>query len=85
MLRSLHYSNICIVLDLFLSQYSDIEIDNNYVEITPKNGIVHTKFDYFPGAYIIPKEVGEFEAKVTLMCAEYEDPEKTTIRFIVEE
>ena len=65
--------------------YSSIEIEDNIVEIEQKQGIVHTKFDYFYGAYIVPMIAGEFEAKVTLMCAEYEDPEETTIKFIVEE
>ena len=45
---------------------------------------MHTKFDFFPGGYIVPVTPGEYEAKVTLMCAEYEDPEETTLRFIVE-
>ena len=65
--------------------YSSIEIEDNIVEIVQKQGIVHSKFDYFYGAYIIPMMTGEFEAKVTLMCAEYEDPEETIIKFIVEE
>ena len=65
--------------------YSSIEIEDNIVEIEQKQGIVHSKFDYFYGAYIIPMMTGEFEAKVTLMCAEYEDPEETIIKFIVEE
>lgn len=65
--------------------YSSIEIEDNIVEIEQKQGIVHTKFDYYYGAYIVPMIAGEYEAKVTLMCAEYEDPEETTIKFIVEE
>lgn len=65
--------------------YSSIEIEENIVEIENKKGIVHTKFDYFYGGYIIPFALGKFEAKVTLMCAEYEDPEEYFIRFIVEE
>lgn len=65
--------------------YSSIEIEENIVEIEQKQGIVHTKFDYFYGGYIVPFEVGEYEAKVTLMCAEYKNPEETTIKFIVEE
>lgn len=67
------------------SIYESIEIEDNIVEIEQKHGIVHTKFDYFPGGYIVPVIPGEYEAKVTLMCAEYEDPEETTIRFVVEE
>ena len=65
--------------------YSSIEIEENIVEIEQKQGIVHTKFDYFYGGYIVPFEIGEYEAKVTLMCAEYKNPEETTIKFIVEE
>lgn len=67
------------------SAFESFDIEDNIVEIEQKQGIVHTKFDYFPGAYIVPTVSGEFEAKVTLMCAEYEDSEETTIRFIVEE
>ena len=64
---------------------SSIEIEDNIVEIEQKQGIVHTKFDYFYGAYIVPLCTGEYEAKVTLMCAEYEDPEERIIKFIVED
>lgn len=64
--------------------YSSIEIEDNIAEIEQKHGIVHTKFDYFSGAYIVPFTAGEFEAKVTLMCAEYEDPEETIIKIVVE-
>lgn len=66
------------------SVFESIEIEDNIVEIEQKQGIVHTKFDFFPGGYIVPVTPGEYEAKVTLMCAEYEDPEETTLRFIVE-
>ena len=65
--------------------YSSIVIKDNIVEIEQKSGIVHTKSDYFDGAYIVPFLSGEYEAILTLMCAEYDEPEKTTIRFIVEE
>ena len=65
--------------------FESIEIEDNIVEIEQKHGIVHTKFDYFPGGYIVPLTSGEFEATVTLMCAEYEDPQETTLRFVVEE
>ena len=61
-----------------------IEIEDNIVEIEQKKGIVHTKFDYFPGGYIVPIVPGRYDAKVTLMCAEYEEPEETTIQLIVE-
>lgn len=65
--------------------FESIDIEENVVEIEQKRGIVHTKFDWFIGGYLVPLVVGEYEAKVTLMCAEYEDPEETTIKFIVEE
>ncbi len=65
--------------------YSSITIQDNIVEIENKKGIVHTKFDYYYGGYIVPLEAGEYEAKVQLMCAEYVDPEKYTIKIIVEE
>ena len=64
--------------------FESIEIEDNIVEIEQKQGIVHTKFDWFTGGYIVPFAEGEFEATVTLMCAEYEDPEETTIKFVVE-
>lgn len=67
------------------SVFESIEIQDNIVEMEQKQGIVHTKFDFFPGGYIVPVTPGEYEAKVTLMCAEYEDPEETTLRFVVEE
>lgn len=56
---------------------------DNIVEIEQTQGIVHTKFDYFNGAYVVPFCQGEYEAKVTLMCAEYQDPEETIIKFVV--
>ena len=67
------------------SIYESMSIDDNIVEIEQKQGIVHTKFDFFSGGYIVPIMSGEFEAKVTLMCAEYEDPEETVLRFVVED
>jgi len=65
--------------------FESIDIEDNVVEIEQKRGIVHTKFDWFIGGYIVPLVAGEYEAKVTLMCAEYENPEETTIKFVVEE
>lgn len=65
--------------------YSSITIQDNIVEIENKKGIVHTKFDYYYGGYIVPLEAGEYEAKVQLMCAEYVDPEEYSIKIIVEE
>ena len=67
------------------SSFESFEIEDNIVEIEQKQGIVHTKFDYFSGGYIVPIVAGQYEAKVTLMCAEYQDPEETVIRFVVEE
>ena len=64
--------------------YSYIEIEDNIVEIGQTQGIVHTKSDYFTGAYVVPFCKGEYEAKITLMCAEYQDPEETTIKLVVE-
>lgn len=65
--------------------FESIEIEDNIVAIENKQGIVHSRFSYYTGAYIIPFIPGEFEAKVILMCAEYEDPEETVIKFVVEE
>ena len=53
-------------------------------EIGQTQGIVHTKSDYFTGAYVVPFGKGEYEAKITLMCAEYQDPEETKIKLVVE-
>lgn len=60
-----------------------IEIIDNTVEIEQRKGIVHTKDDWFRGAYIVPMAVGTYEAKVTIMCAEYEKPEEMSIKFKV--
>ena len=65
--------------------FESIEIEDNIVEIENRQGIVHSKFAYYTGSYIIPFIPGEYEAKVTIMCAEYEDPEETVIKFVVEE
>ena len=64
---------------------ASIKIEDNIVEIEREQGVVHTKTERFNGAYIYPLAAGEYEAKVTFMCAEYERPEKATIKFIVEE
>ena len=66
------------------SDYGSVEINDNIVGIETKNGIVHTKYDWFGGLYIVPLTKGEYTAKVTMMCAEYEDPEETELRFICE-
>ena len=65
--------------------FESIEIKDNRVEIGQKHGIVQTKSDWFSGSYIVPIMVGEYEAKVTIMCAEYREPDVTKIRFVVEE
>ena len=64
--------------------FESVEIYDNKVEIETKKDIVHTKFDWFDGAYIVPVRKGEFKVKATLMCAEYEDPEEMEITFICE-
>lgn len=63
------------------SIYESVEILDNIVEIEQNRGILHTKFDYFNGIYLVPLVRGEFSARVTLMCAEYEDPEELEIIF----
>ena len=67
------------------SVYESVDISNNTVDIVQRQGIVHTKYDWFSGAYIVPIVPGEFEAKATIMCAEYEEPEEMTIKFVVAE
>lgn len=64
--------------------YEPVEIEDSIVEIEPNQGIVHTKSDYFGGIYLVPLKKGEFKAKVTLMCAEYEDPQELDLNFLCE-
>ena len=64
--------------------FESVDICDNTVNIELKDGIVHTKWDSFRDIYIVPLMQGEFKAKVTLMCAEYEDPEETEITFVCE-
>lgn len=66
------------------TDFESVDIFDNIVSIEIKNGIVHTRWGSFRGIYIVPLVKGEFMAKVTLMCAEYEDPEETEITFICE-
>ena len=66
------------------SIYESIEIEDNIVDIEIKNGLVHTKFTWFAGGYIVPTIPGTYEAKVICMCAEYTDPDEKTIKFIIE-
>lgn len=61
-----------------------VNIKENIVYLDVKNGIVHTKYDSLRGLYIVPMEKGVFKAKVSLMCAEYEEPEETEFTFICE-
>lgn len=61
-----------------------IEIMNNVVEIGIRDGIVHTKNTWFRGIYIVPLEKGNFKAKITLMCAEYERAENFELTFVCE-
>lgn len=64
--------------------FESLDISDNTVNIEIKNGIVHTKYDRFGDIYITPTVKGIFKAKVTLMCAEYEEPEETEITFSCE-
>ena len=64
--------------------YESVNISENIVEIETKRHIVHTKYDWFGGIYLVPLQKGEFKVKATLMCSEYEDPEETEIVFICE-
>lgn len=64
--------------------FESLDISDNTVNIEIKNGIVHTKYDRFGDIYITPLTKGIFKAKVTLMCAEYEEPEETEITFSCE-
>ena len=50
--------------------------------IETKRGIVHTRWDSFGGVYLVPMKKGEFKAKATFMCAEYENPEEMEITFV---
>lgn len=64
--------------------FDAMNINDNTVYIETTHGIVHTKWDCFKDIYIISLKKGEFKAKVTLMCAEYEDFEETEITFVCE-
>lgn len=64
--------------------FEPVDIFDNIVTIEMQNGIVHTKWDSFRDIYITPLEKGIFKAKVTLMCAEYEEPEEAEITFVCE-
>lgn len=64
--------------------FESVYISDNMVSIEAQNGIVHTKWDSFSDIYIVPLRKGVFKAKVTLMCAEYEDPEESEITFVCE-
>jgi hypothetical protein len=62
-----------------------VVIEDNVIEIEDKPGIVHTKFDWYRGCYLAALQPGEYMAKVTLMCAEYEEPKVSYIKFVCEE
>lgn len=64
--------------------FESVDIYDNKVEIETKSGIVHTKFDWFRGIYLVPSMKGTFKGKATLMCAEYKDPEEIEITFVCE-
>ena len=61
-----------------------VNISSNRIDIETKNGIVHSKCDFFNGIYIDPMKKGRFKAKVVFMCAEYENPEEKELTFICE-
>lgn len=61
---------------------TSFNIKDNKVYIDEKNGIVHTKSYSLPGLYIVPMEKGVFKATVSLMCAEYDEPEKIELNII---
>jgi len=66
------------------SIYESVEVFDNTVEIETRRGILHTRSDWFGGIYIVPMKPGVYKAKVTLMCAEYEEPEERELTFICE-
>lgn len=80
-----HLSEILSAPIFNSASFKSLDIEDNIVEIDVEQGIVHTKFDYFEGAYIVPINTGKYTAKVTLMCAEYEDPDVSFIIFNIEE
>ena len=61
-----------------------IFLDDNSVRIKPKDGIVHTKSDYFSGLYVVPLVPGNYQVKATIMCAEYETFIEKIIDFVCE-
>ena len=81
----INYIAEALINKLEPATYEMIEIENNIVELEDKQGIVHTKVEGFSGAYIIPVSAGKYEAKAIIMCAEYDSPKETEIKFIVEE
>lgn len=64
--------------------FESVNISSNRIDIETKNGIVHSKWDFFNGIYIVPMKKGRFKAKVVFMCAEYENPEEKELTFICE-
>lgn len=70
--------------DSFLSEANDVEIDGNTLEIHLRRDIVHTKHYCCRDFYLVPTTTGEFQAKVTLMCAEYLQPKESFITFVCE-
>lgn len=61
-----------------------IFMDDHRMRIKPRNGIVHTKSDYFSGLYVVPLISGKYQVKVTIMCAEYETFAEKNIDFVCE-
>ena len=66
------------------SVFESLDIFDNKVNIEIKSGIVHTKKNSFRDIYIVAMKKGNFKAKATFMCAEYENPDKIELTFICE-
>ena len=63
-----------------INAFETVVVSNNVAEIEIRD-LIHTKSNSVRGIYLVPIERGNFEAKVSVMCAEYEEPEETTIVF----
>ena len=61
-----------------------MDIFDNMIDVEISDGILHTRWTNFRGIYLVPMKRGEFQAKATFMCAEYEDPEEVEIKFVCE-
>lgn len=63
---------------------AEMEIDDSIIDVEVRTSIVHTKSTWFRGIYLVPLRKGVFHAKATLMCAEYEEPDRFEMVFICE-